>query len=150
MQSSLALREKMAQLLAADAATLAPPADANIVVLIMEPFTPSETLDGSTLVPATFDGSAPLEAVLGTQAEGLDPSNSDAIITILPPAGGWRWETTGTTDLPQTIYGFALFNDDSTVYYGSENLPAPITLTAVNQVIQLPAVTFRQLAGSLT
>jgi hypothetical protein len=149
MQATLAIREKMAQLLAADTATLAQAADANVVALVMEEFNPSEASAIGDLTLSTFDGDTPLEAELGAQAEGLDPTNNDAIITILPPVGGWRWETTGTTNLPQTIYGFALVTDAG-VLLGCETLETPITLTGVNQVIQLPVVAFRQLANSLT
>lgn len=149
MQSTRALREKMAQLLAADATTLAPAADANIVALVMAAFTPGEGMVVGDLTLATFDGSTPLAAGVGTQPEGLDPNTADAIITIKSPVGGWRWETTGVTNLPQTIFGYALLNDDGTVLLGADTLPDTITLTAVNQVIQLPDVSFREIAGCL-
>jgi len=149
MQATRALREKMAQLLAADAATLAPAADGNMVVLIKAAFTPTEITALADLTLADFDGSTEIECGIGTQPEGLDPNNSDAIISILPPAGGFRFETTGVTNLPQTIYGFALLNNALTVLYGCEQLDTPVVLTGVNQVIELPNVNFRQLAGSL-
>jgi len=150
MQATRALREKAAQLLAADTATLAQAADPNHLVLIAANFLPSENLVAGDLVPATFDGATPLEVELGVQLEGLDPATSDAIITIGPPAGGWRWETTGITNLPQTIYGYALMNEAETTLFGAATLTTPVVLTGINQVINLPAVTFRQLAGSLT
>jgi len=150
MQSSRALRIKMMQLLAADAATLAQAADPNHVVLLMEPVTPSEGLVMADVTPADFTGSTPIEVELGAQGEGLDANTDDGIISILPPVGGWRWETTGTTNLPQTIYGFALTNEAETTLYGAEALETPIVLTGVNQVVQLPAVEFRELAGCLS
>jgi len=150
MQTSRALRELAAQLLAASTTTLAQAADPNHVVLIMEPFTPGENLVAADIEPASFDGSTPIEVELGTQLEGLDPATGDAIITIGPPVGGWRWETTGTTNLPQTIYGVALMNEAETVLFASMAFPEPIVLTALNQVINVNALTIRQLAGSMT
>lgn len=149
MQTTLAVREKAAQLLAADATTLAPATDANIVALVKAPFTPLESTVVGDLTLADFDGSTPLACGVGTQAEGLDPNNSDAIITLKAPVGGWRWETTGVTNLPQTIYGYALTNDDGSILLGCATLSTPLTLTAVNQVLDVGPITIRQLANSM-
>jgi len=149
MQASLALREKASQLLAADTATLAQAADANVIALIMADFTPSEATVVGDVTLATFDGSTPLAAGLGAQAEGLDPNNTDSLITIKSPVGGWRWETTGVTNLPQTIFGYCLLNDALDTLFACEKLDDPITLTAVNQVVELSNVTIRQLANSM-
>lgn len=149
MQTSLALREKASQLLAADTATLAQAADNNVIALVMGGFTPSEALLVGDVVLATFDGSTPILVGLGTQPEGLDPNTNDSIITLLPPVGGWRFETTGTTNLPQTIFGFVLLNDALDTLLASALLPNPITLTGINQVIELDGVHIRQLAGSM-
>lgn len=150
MKATLALREKAAQLLAADAATLAPAVDKNVIRLIKAPFTPGEGLDISSLVFADFDGGDPIEGVAGTQPESLDPNTRDAIIDIEPPAGGYRWETSGVTNLPQVIYGFALLNNDSTVLFAAELLQSAVTLNDVNQSVFLPRTALRLLAGSLT
>jgi len=149
MWATLALREQMAKLLAADAATLAPAADALQVVLLKNNPPVGENLAFADLQLADFDGSAALEPGVGAQDEGLDPSNNDAIVTMLAPAGGWRWETTGDTNLPQTIYGFALLDHAGTLLLAAETLPTPITLTGVNQQIDIGSVTLRQLANSL-
>lgn len=149
MQTTLALREKAAQLLAADAATLAPAADANVIALVMAEFTPGEGLVLGSLTFATFDGSTPLAVGVGTQPEGLDPNTNDAIISLKPPVTGWRWETTGTTNLPQTIFGYALLTDGLAALLAADVLPTPITLTGVNQVVELPNLGIRQLAGSM-
>lgn len=149
MQASLALREQAAKLLAADPTTLAPAANACQVHLVMANFTPSEQLVASDLTFATFDGSTALAAGVGTQPEALDPNTNDAIIDILSPVGGWRWETTGVTNLPQTIYGFALTDMAGTTLYASAKLATPVTLSAINQRIELDEVNIRQLAGSM-
>jgi hypothetical protein len=116
----------------------------------MAAVTPSENLVAADVTPATFIGSTPIEVELGAQGEGTDPNNDDGIISILPPVGGFRWETTATTNLPQTIYGFALMNEAQTTLFGAEALETPIVLTGTNQVVQLPEVQFRELAGCLS
>jgi len=98
---------------------------------------------------ATFDGSTPIACGTGTQPEALDRNSNNAVISIKPPAGGFRFETTGTTDLPQTVFGFALLNDDSTVLLAAESLLEPITLSAINQLVQLPPVLVTQTANSM-
>jgi hypothetical protein len=149
MQATRALREKMATLLAADATSLAPATDLNVIKLVMATFTPGESTVVGDLTFATFDGSTPIEVTAGTQAEGLDPLTADAVITLSPPVGGFRFEVTGTTNLPQQIFGCALVSDAG-VLLGCQTLPQPITLTAVNQFIDLGDLSFRQLANSLT
>jgi len=150
MQATLALREKMAQLLAADTGTLAQAADPNHAVLLKAAFTPGEGVLMADLTPADFDGSTPLECELGTQEEGIDPNTGDAIITLGPPAGGWRWEVTGVTNLPQTIYGIAFTNEAETVLFAMLKFETPIPLSSVNQAINVGPLTLRQIAGSLT
>jgi hypothetical protein len=148
MFCSLTIREKAAQLLAADASTLAPATDANVIALVKAPIAPGEGLLLIDITLADFDGSTPIDVGTGTQPEALDPNTADAIISLLPPAGGFRFETTGITNLPQTIYGYVLLNNAMTKVYASESLATPITLTAINQVIELGTVHIRQLAGS--
>jgi len=149
MQTTLAVREKAAQLLAADTSTLAPAVLANKVALIKAAFTPSENLAFSDLTLADFDGSTPLDCGTGTQPEGLDPNTNDALIALKTPAGGWRWETTGTTNLPQEIFGFALLDNALAVVLAAELLPTPQQLTGVNQAVALGSIGIRQIANSM-
>src|SRR5262249_36978528 len=128
--------EKAMKLLAADVATLAP-AEANTIILIKEAFTPTPNLILADVVLADFDGSEPKDGIAGAQPEGQDPNTGDFVIDIAPSAGGWRWETTGTTNLPQTIYGFCLTDADGTVLLASALLPSPQTLNLINQRIDL-------------
>lgn len=149
MFATLELREQMAKLLAADTATLAPAALANHVTLLKAPIAPGEGVTIADLTFADFDGSTPIDVTVGAQAEGLDPATSDAIITMSPPVGGFRWETTGVTNLPQTIYGYAMLNSTDGKLWATEALATPITLTASNQVIDLGNVNLREIAGCL-
>ena len=110
MIPTLAIREQAMKLLAADTTTLAQAANANVMALVMNNIAPSESIVLADLTLATFDGATPLAIGLGTQAEGLDPATSDALIDFKNPVGGFRWETTGITNLPQTIYAYAVLN----------------------------------------
>jgi len=151
MQSSQALREAMVNLLAADAATLAPAAgDENKLALVKTAFVPAETLLIGDVTLADFDGSTPLLVEDGTQPTALDPFTNDSIIDLLPPAGGFRWETTGVTNLPQTIFGYVLMNEAGTTLLASALFDTPIELTAINQRIDVDAAELRIPAGAIS
>ncbi len=149
MFATKALRGAAATLLAADASTLAPATDANKIVLVKAPFTPGEGVALGDLTLADFDGSTPILVGVGTQPTGWDPNNDDRIIDLKPPTTGFRWETTGTTNLPQTIYGFALVDNGEATVLASQLFDTPIALTAVDQRVDAGAPFIRQLANSM-
>ncbi len=151
MIPTLAIREKAMQLLAADAASLAPAdPNGNKMALVMAAFVPAESLVFADLTLATFDGSTPIVSGGGTQPEALQPSTNDSVIDLKPPAGGFRWETTGLTNLPQTIFGAVLLNNAADLLLASALFDTPITLTAVNQRVEFNEAEITQRADSLT
>lgn len=150
MIPSLALREKAMQLLAADTATLAPAANEIKIALVKSAFVPSEQLVLADVDLADFDGSTPLEVKLNAQPEGLDPLTNDSVIDLIPDLGLWRWETTGLTNLPQTIHGYVLLNAAEDTVFASALLPQQITLDAINQRVDLDEVSLTQAAGSIS
>jgi hypothetical protein len=81
-------------LLGSDTATLAPAALALKVILIKANFTPSPNLAVGDLTEADFSGYAAIAAALAALPESLDPNTGDSLLTVGPPAGGFRWETT--------------------------------------------------------
>jgi len=145
-----AIREKANQLLAADTATFAQAADPNHLVPLMEDFASGESTLPEDCIAADFDGSTPLELGLGAQPEGLNPGTNDSLIHLEQPDGGARWETTGTTNLPQTIYGFAHMNEAHTVLYGTHRLDTPIVLTAANQALVCDSPFYQQRANAMS
>jgi len=149
MLPTKAVRLQLGELLAADTTTLAP-ATANEIVLIKEPFVPTETLAIGDLVVADFDGSTPIAGETGAQQVANDPATGDQIITIKEPLGGWRWETTGVTNLPQTIFGFALLDNTLADLYAVETLATPVTLTDAGQEINIGTAKFRVVAAPLS
>jgi hypothetical protein len=139
MLPTLALRQEITTLLAADATTLAPAASANKIALILAPFTLNENTTLASLTLGSSGGLGPLAGATGTQPSGQNPTNLQQEILISPPAGGYKWTTSGAT-YPTTIYGYALTNNAGTVLLALAALPAPITLTADGQIIDIDPV----------
>lgn len=127
-------------LLAADAGSFAPAVSANKVALIQAPFSANEDLVVGDLTLATFTGATPIAGATGAQQVGTDPATNQQIITIKEPLGGWRFITTALTNLPQTIYGYALLDSTLATLLGVQVLSTPITLTEVGQQINLGTV----------
>lgn len=120
------------------------------VVLFKAPFVPLPSTLLADLTLADFDGYAPEAVDSATAQVFTDPNTGEQIIQLMEPAGGWHWETTGVTNLPQTIYGFGVTNHLNTDLWGSDLLPAPIVLTASGQGIDIDQVRFRLSASALT
>ena|SRR5258708_36292440 len=144
-----AIIDQLAALLAADATTI----DNAVlckVALVKAPFTPGPFLLPADLTLSDFGGSTPkaLGAVPGPLFK--DPTTGQWIIQLDEPAGGWHWQTTGAALLPQTVYGFALFNNGLTILYGTELLPTPIVLTGFPQGFDVPDVRFTLNQSPLT
>lgn len=120
--------------LASDVATLAA-ATANKVALAQNSFTPSPARVLADFTVANFTGYAALSAGTGTQQTFVDAASGLRTIQLLEPAGGWHWQTTGTANLPQTIYGYFVTDNAAAVLYGCALLQAPVTLTASGQAV---------------
>jgi len=138
-----AVRLQFGELLAADTTTLAPAVNANKIALIANDFNLNELLEVADLTLADFDGSAPIAGATGTQLAGIDPLTGEQIVTVKEPIGGWRWEMTGLTVPTQTIFGYALLKSDLSVLYGAQRLPAPITLQAIGEQIDIGSAQIR-------
>ena len=132
------LFERIMTLLGADSVTMA---GALVVRLIKEPF--SESLDQTFTADdeADFDGYAGIDVAAATRPTANDPATGDRLLTVTPPAGGFRWETTGATNLPQTIYGYVVCDD--TTALGTTTIAwmkrfsstEEVTLTAADQEV---------------
>jgi hypothetical protein len=140
MLAMKALRLALGELLGADTGTLAPVA-VNKIALVKANFALDENLLIGDLTLADFDGSTPLAASATGGLVGIDPITGDQIITIKDPAGGWRWETTGLTNLPQTIYGYALIDNAGATLLAAALFPDPIPLSAVGEQVSIGEAT---------
>ena len=131
------VRLQLGALLAADPTTLAPAGPGNKIALISVNFVPTENLVLAGLTLANFTGSTPIVAAGGAQQVGLDPTTGQQVITMSPPAGGWRWITGNAVNLPEVIYGFALLDNAMVTLLGVQLLTTPVQLTAAGQEINL-------------
>jgi len=145
------LRAAALELLGADSATLNPGVGSECkIALVQNDIAPSELITLADCTLANFGGSTPIALGAGAQLVLLDPGTTDAVMDLRLPAGGFRWETTGLLNLPQTIYGFVLLDDGLSVVYASERFDSPVTLTAANQRVDIGAPTMRLAANSIT
>jgi hypothetical protein len=133
---------RLVALLAGDTTTLASATLACKVHLAQAAFTPAPGLTVASFTEATFQGYAALAAGLNTQQVFFDPATGNQILQMLEPAGGWHWGTTGTTSLPQTIYGWYMTDNASATVYGSALLPSPVVLNAASQGVDVPQVRY--------
>jgi|SRR5215210_4148944 len=123
-----------------------PPWDATnyVIALFKNPLTPAPELTFADLVLADFTGYNQLSLSDNIPNFGIDPLSGDYVGTLLPPAGGFRFEVDNTAgNLPQTIYGWALLDTAGTLLLGTELIDPPVTLTAAFQVIDLGNLTLR-------
>jgi hypothetical protein len=140
--------QAIVDLLAADPTTLAPPANANHVHLAMAPFTPSPNVVIGSFTEATFTGYTPKNVGVGAQQDFYDPVTGLKTIQLLEPAGGWHWQTTGTTNLPQTIYGYYVTDNTDAVVLGCALLDSPVLLTDAGQSVDVGYLRFNFLNTS--
>lgn len=135
-----AVRIQLGDLLAADATTLAPAVDANKIFLIKSDFVLGENLTIDNVTAATFTGSTPKAGATGSQQTGIDPATQNQVITILAPAGGYRWECTAAPAEPETIFGYGLANSDLDTLLGLQKLIPPVNIVNVGDYIDVGAV----------
>lgn len=144
-----ALRLALGELLAADTTTLAP-VTANKVALIVAAFSLTENLVVGDLTLASFTGSTPKSGAAGAQQAGVDPVTGDQVVTILAPAGGWRWECTAAPGVPQIVYGFALLDSTLATLLGAAILDNPVSIANVSDFVDLGKVDIRFVARPMS
>lgn len=110
------------------------------VSLVISEFVPSAELIAGDLIFADFDGSDPILVPMGDQVFITDSVSGRIGIKMKEPVGGYSWVVTGVTNLPQTVWGWAVRDADSGVLLWSELLPTPIPLTVVGNLVEVTAV----------
>lgn len=136
------LLDRLAVLLGSDANTLAPVALALKVHLAIASFTPGGALVPGSFTEATFTGYTAISAGVGACTTFYDPTKGTRAVQLNEPAGGWHWGVTGTTGLPQTVYGYYVTDNAGTTLYGSSLLPTPVVLTASGQGFDIGQIRF--------
>lgn len=139
---------RVATLIATDTTTL--DAALNVKIRLSKAaFTPGPSTTPASITVADFDGYADLEKDAAAPNVYTDPATGDTVVELPAPAGGWSFETTGTTNLPQTIFGFLLLDNAGAVCYGSQLISPQPVLTASGQGFTIPVVQFRFPPGAI-
>lgn len=136
------IRDRLANLLAADATTLAPAEDGVKVTLITGDIelSPALTILDFADRGVLSNGLAAINAAPGTQNESVDPVTTNRKVELKEPAGGWRWETTSKPDPSITVTGAIVTNNDFDALYGIIVFDDPITLNDTNQSISIGTI----------
>lgn len=137
MTPTRTLRNTAMTLLAANAGTLAPAVDGNLLKLAQNDFAPAESTVLADIDEADFPGYAAIECTPGTQPEGFEPATDASRINISPPVGGFIWETNAAVDPAQTIYGFYLTSNDGLTLLATARFDTPVVLTVANQIVEV-------------
>lgn len=135
-----AVRLALGSLLSADASTLAPATNANKIALIIAPFSPTEDLVIGDLTLATAGGLAAVAGATGAQTVGIDPVTLEQRIQIKPPAGGYKWISSGGGPYPIAVYGYALIDNAAATLLGVQTFNPPINVSDDGQLIEADPV----------
>lgn len=149
MMPTKAVREQLGELLGADTTTLAPVA-ANKMALVIADFNEDEDHVLADFTLATFTGSAPIAGAAGAQGVGIDPVTGDQVISILPPAGGYRYECTVAPASPQTVFGYILVDNGAATLLAMKKLTTPVTIENVGDFIDLGVPEMRLVAQPIS
>lgn len=141
MQPTSLLANSVAPLVKADTTKLAAAAACKLH-LAQAAFVPALTLLIANLTEATFAGYGALSGAAGVQISFFDPASGNQIVEMQTPGGGWLFLCTGTTGLPQTIYGSYLTDNGNANLYGSQLLPTPLNITASGQAVEIANARF--------
>lgn len=141
MTPTKAVRERAVTLLGADTTTFNQPTDELVVRLFQNAAVPTETMAIGDFTQADFGGYAGLDVALGACPEGLNPQTDDSQIRLISADGDYVWETTNTSNLPQTIYGFYVTDAGGSILYAAERFAFPVELTMTNQTVIIPTPT---------
>ncbi len=120
-----------------------------LVTLIKASFTPGLDLDPATVTPADFTGSAAKHAASASTQVYLDSTTGEYIMQVNEPAGGWHWQATNTTNLPQVIYGYMVTSADGSTLIGSELFDEPKSVGLVGHGVDIGRVRFRLANGAI-
>jgi len=101
--------------------------------------------DPTTLIgditDADFDGYADVAVEEAIATIGIDALTGNRRVVVLQAAGGSVFQVSGgVTNLPQTIYGWALLNNAKTAIVGIERFETPIVLANIDDMLTIDNV----------
>jgi len=136
-----AFNDAIANLIAGDVTWLAA-LSANMLYLVVAPFTPSPALVvGDVDIPDTpFSGGNPIAITPGTQQVVRDMTSGAQGIYLLEPDGGIRWVCTDPPSSPVVVYGVAMTTNDKSLLIATDLLlEGPVTIQFAGDYIELTA-----------
>lgn len=148
MQAADMIEFAAMDLLANDTATLNAVARPKLH-LAKAAFVPGPGLLLAGLTEADFTGYAAVPVAAGAWNVFRDPNSGLIWVEAPIPAGGWHFDVTGTTNLPQTIFGWYVTDDGDTDLYGSELFDDPILLVTSGVGFDVPRVAFPLPRGAM-
>lgn len=143
LKPAAALQPAAVALLAADAATLAPAANANHVHLIKVPFVPDYATPFNAADEATFAGGAAKSAGLAAQPSYRDPVTGEFVINLKEPVGGWVWIATADPAAAETIYGVVVTDNTDADVIGSGLLDEPVEIASLGDGVDIGDIQLR-------
>lgn len=142
MKATRVLLDRLAALLAGDPNTIAPASAGVKVHLIKTAFVPSESTAFADLTEATFVGGQAKSSGVGGQQSFRDTISGSRVVQLLEPSGGWHWQATAGTNLPEVIFGFAVTSDDNALTFGSGVLPRSVNIEEIGDAVDIPQLRF--------
>lgn len=107
--------------------------------LIAAPFTPGLNLVSSDLTYATFTGGAGKVGGTPPQLQIRKSDTGQWGVLAIEPTGGAKWVCTAAPASPETIYGWALRKDGTTLVF-TQLLPEPVTIAQVGDFVEVTAI----------
>lgn len=114
-------------------------AAAKKVLLFQNNLDPDTTTLLADLTEADFDGYGQIDLKESVAYDTVDALSGKRQVLVLEE-DPLHWIVTGTANLPQTIYGYAVLNSAGTAIVGIERFAAPVTVTGVDQSIDVPLI----------
>lgn len=149
MTPSRGFLASIATVVGASAAFLAELTPFVLVTLLKASFTPSLDLDPATVTPADFTGATAKHAASASTQVFLDSATGEYVMQVNEPAGGWHWQATNSTNLPQVIYGYMVTDSAGAVLIGSELFDTPKSIGLVGHGVDIGNVRFKLAQGAI-
>lgn len=108
--------------------------------LVKAPFTPDPALALADLDVADFTGSAAKSGGSGACLVVNSPLTSSQGLLGREPAGGLNFVATALTNLPQTIYGYYVYNNNVEELMFTALLPEPIEIQVIGDFVSLTSL----------
>lgn len=125
--------------------------NAQNVRLLVTDLTPSRNYVPVGSDYSTFHGMGPIVSSGTSLQVSVDPLTGDRLFRLKPPAGGWRWISSGggVPYVPTTYYGWIWLDSTEGAMVAMAKFDAAVLVNADGQSIEVDSVEFRLPVGGL-